>query len=286
MHRGYLKLWRKVEDSGLLQIPLTYALFTFILLKATHKPRKIGTPHGVVELQRGEYMSGRIALARDLNQSEQSIRTGLDRLQKMEILTITSTSRYSIYTIVNYGNYQDDNQESTSPDPMDNQHLTNGQPAGNQQSTTKQTHKHNKNEKNVRIKSPSDYSDEFEQAWSEYPKREGASKKDSFKAWNARLKSGVLPSAMIEGVKRYASYCKAREIESQFIKQPATFFGPSEHYLNDWDIPKDAKKSPVLAWWATNELMLAKGKELGTEPRPGEGWQEFKSRLSKMVSEK
>jgi len=153
MHRGYLKLWRKVEDSGLLQIPLTYALFTFILLKATHKPRKIGTPHGVVDLQRGEYMSGRIALAKDLNQSEQSIRTGLDRLQKMEILTITSTSRYSIYTIVNYNNYQDDNQEATNADPTDNQHLTNGQPASNQHPTTKQTHKHKKNEKNVNTKS-------------------------------------------------------------------------------------------------------------------------------------
>ena len=153
MHRGYLKLWRKVEDSGLLQIPLTYALFTFILLKATHKSRKVGTPHGVVELQRGEYMSGRIALAKDLNQSEQSVRTGLDRLQKMGILTITSTSRYSVYSIVNYNNYQDDNQESTSPAPTDNQQPTNGQPTDNQQPTTKQTHKHYKNEKNVSIKS-------------------------------------------------------------------------------------------------------------------------------------
>jgi len=150
VHRGYLKLWRKVEDSGLLQIPLTYALFTFILLKATHKPRKVGTPHGVVELQRGEYMSGRISLAKDLNQSEQSIRTGLDRLVKMEILTIKPTSRYSIYTIVNYGNYQDDNQELTSQTPTDNQQITNGQPADNQQLTTKQTHKHSNNEKNVK----------------------------------------------------------------------------------------------------------------------------------------
>lgn len=173
MHRGYLKLWRKVEDSGLLQIPLTYALFTFILLKATHKPRKIGTPHGVVELQRGEYMSGRIALARDLNQSEQSIRTGLDRLQKMEILTITSTSRYSIYTIVNYNNYQDDNQEATSAVPTDNQHPTNGQPTDNQHPTTKQTHKHNKNEKNVNTKAlvratrlPSDWV--LPKAWGEW----------------------------------------------------------------------------------------------------------------------
>jgi hypothetical protein len=66
----------------------------------------------------------------------------------MEILTITSTSRYSIYAIVNYGNYQDDNQEATSADPTDNQHLTNGQPTDNQHPTTKQTHKHNKNEKN------------------------------------------------------------------------------------------------------------------------------------------
>lgn len=131
MNRGYVKVWRKIEDSGLLQMPNTLALFMFLLLNASHKDKKIGTPTGVVELKRGEYISGRIELAKKLKQSEQEIRTSLDRLIKLEILTKKSTSKYSIYVIENYSKYQDSNQEATS-------NLTNNQPANNQQTTTKQ----------------------------------------------------------------------------------------------------------------------------------------------------
>jgi len=74
----------------------------------------------------------------------------------------------------------------------------------------------------------------FEEAWTCYPKRPGASKQGSLKAWKARVKAGVDTQKMVLGVKRYAEYCKASGIDPQFIKQPATFFGPDEHYLADW----------------------------------------------------
>lgn len=90
-------------------------------------------------------------------------------------------------------------------------------------------------DKDTELKKPTaEYSAEFELAWAAYPKREGASKKDSFKAWSARIKGGVLPSVMIAGAERYAAYCKAQGTEQQYIKQPATFFGVGEHYLADW----------------------------------------------------
>lgn len=79
-----------------------------------------------------------------------------------------------------------------------------------------------------------DYSPEFEEAWAGYPSRPGASKKESFKAWNARLKAGVAVEDLIAGVKRYARYVSEMKTEPQFIKQPATFFGPDEHYKADW----------------------------------------------------
>lgn len=80
----------------------------------------------------------------------------------------------------------------------------------------------------------------FELAWSAYPKRPGASKTDSLKAWNARLKAGADPLEMIEGVKAYAAYVVAKGSEPEFIKQPATFFGPGNHYRADWTPPQKA----------------------------------------------
>lgn len=84
--------------------------------------------------------------------------------------------------------------------------------------------------------SPDDYTDEFLQAWDSYPQRPGASKKDSFKAWSARLKAGVGSEIIISGVRRYANFVRVMKTEPQFIKSPQTFFGPGEHYLADWRV--------------------------------------------------
>lgn len=86
----------------------------------------------------------------------------------------------------------------------------------------------------------SKYTAEFEEAWSLYPSRPGASKAATFKAWKARLKAGASAQQMIEGAAAYAAYCKAERTEPQFIKQAATFFGPGEHFAADWTVRKGA----------------------------------------------
>ncbi len=80
----------------------------------------------------------------------------------------------------------------------------------------------------------SKYPAEFEIVWNAYPDRPGASKAEAFKAWSARLRAGASANAILAGVERYAAFCKASATEKTFIKQPATFFGPGEHYLSDW----------------------------------------------------
>lgn len=84
-----------------------------------------------------------------------------------------------------------------------------------------------------------DYSPEFEAAWQAYPKRAGGnSKSAAFKAWKARLKDDVKPEAMIEGVKRYAVYCRVTgNAGTQYVKQAASFFGPDRHFEESWSSP-------------------------------------------------
>lgn len=80
----------------------------------------------------------------------------------------------------------------------------------------------------------SKYPAEFEEAWLAYPDRPGRSKADACKAWKARVKAGAAADVILAGVRRYAAYCRAACTEPNYIKQPATFFGPGEHYLADW----------------------------------------------------
>jgi len=79
----------------------------------------------------------------------------------------------------------------------------------------------------------------FDQAMSEYPKRVGGdSRPDARKAWNARIKAGVKPEDIIDGVKRYAAHIRAKGKEhTEFVKRSCTFFGPGEHWKADYATP-------------------------------------------------
>lgn len=129
MHRGYIKIWRKLEDSGLLQMHSTLALFMHMLMKATYKPCRIG----MVELERGQLITGRIKLAEAIGVSDRQVRTCLDRLHDLNILTSKATNHFTVYTIVNYNEYQD--IDSSIDQPID-QPPTNKRPTTDQPPTT------------------------------------------------------------------------------------------------------------------------------------------------------
>jgi hypothetical protein len=80
------------------------------------------------------------------------------------------------------------------------------------------------------------YPDDFEAAWSAYPKRAGGNpKKSAFKAWSARRKQGVPAETMQAGVERYAQFIRAKGDErTEFVMQAQRFFGPNAEYDNDW----------------------------------------------------
>jgi len=79
-----------------------------------------------------------------------------------------------------------------------------------------------------------DYPAAFEEAWQAYPTRPGANKRATFKAWTARIRSGVAAETMLAGARGYSAYIQAT---GQHLKLPETFFGPDEHFGSDWTPP-------------------------------------------------
>ena len=112
-----------------------------------------------------------------------------------------------------------------------------------------------------KVKSSTDYSPAFEEAWQAYPKRSGGNNKlSAFKAWNARIKQGVQPETMLAGVKRYASFMASEgKIGTSFVKQAATFFGPDRHFDEAWLVETPAVKAPTrqeqsrYEWYAKSD---------------------------------
>ncbi len=85
---------------------------------------------------------------------------------------------------------------------------------------------------------------DFEVIWREYPKRPGGQDKNgAFRAWSTRRREGVSAETLLEGVRRYAKYILVTgKSNTEFIKLAKTFFNASEHFNEDWKLPKQITK--------------------------------------------
>lgn len=136
---GWVKLHRSLLDWEWYDDINVCRLFTHLILKANHKDK---TWRGI-KINTGSFVTGRQALSEETGLSEQKIRSCLDKLKSTSEITIESTNRYSVVTLVNWESYQNNDNELTSnstTNPLSNQ------PTDNQQITT------TKNDKNVNNK--------------------------------------------------------------------------------------------------------------------------------------
>lgn len=80
----------------------------------------------------------------------------------------------------------------------------------------------------------------FDALWALYPKRAGGNPKPAaLKTYRARLAAGVTHDELAAGLVRYAAFCAATgKVGTEYVKQAATFFGPSdEAWAELWAIP-------------------------------------------------
>jgi hypothetical protein len=88
--------------------------------------------------------------------------------------------------------------------------------------------------------------EEFEKAWTAFPKRPGSSKVEALKAWTAQVEAGAKPADLAAGAQRYASFCVAAKTDPKFFLKPAKFFGPDQHYLADWSTDQSSAATAAI----------------------------------------
>jgi hypothetical protein len=86
---------------------------------------------------------------------------------------------------------------------------------------------------------------EFEQIWTVYPKRAGGDpKRDALITFRARRKEGHTFEEMLQGTQRYARFCEATgKLHTETVRMAKTFFGPSKHFLERYDLPAPAMRA-------------------------------------------
>jgi len=129
MKNGYIKLHRKLTEWEWYNDANTFRVFMHLLLMANYAPKR----YRGHEIPVGSVVTGRKALAKALNISEQNVRTSLAKLKSTSEITIKVTNKFSVISIVNYREYQSASDGATSKTTSN---LTNNQPTTNQQLTT------------------------------------------------------------------------------------------------------------------------------------------------------
>jgi preprotein translocase subunit SecF len=108
MHRGYIKLWRKMKDWDWYEDINTFRLFIHLLLSANYKEKSWKGQ----KVCPGEVITGRITLAEETGLTESQVRTSLDKLKSTSDITIKTTNKYSVISINNWDDYQQNSQQN------------------------------------------------------------------------------------------------------------------------------------------------------------------------------
>ncbi len=137
MNRGYVRLWRKSLDAGWIKNHKLWAFWTYCLMKATHKEFDEIVGLQVVHLIPGQFVFGRKKASKETGLTEREIRTILAFLRNAGNLTIKTTNKFSIITIINWPTYQGDTSE--------NDQLSDQPPTSKRPHTNTITHKNIKN---------------------------------------------------------------------------------------------------------------------------------------------
>ena len=146
---GWIKLHRKMINWEWYQDKNVKELFIHLLLTVNHKDKKWQG----IEVKRGQRITSLEHLSNEINLSIMQIRTALNKLKLTNEITVKTTNKYTVITIVKYSNYQcQDVIDNKQNNIQDNNQITNEQQTNNKQITTNKNDKNIKNEKNEKEK--------------------------------------------------------------------------------------------------------------------------------------
>ncbi|HPC02988.1 MAG TPA: hypothetical protein PLE04_04380 [Syntrophales bacterium] len=176
MNRGYVHLWRKSLDAGWIRNHKLWSFWTWCLLKASHREHDVIVGLQVVHLLPGQFIFGRRKAAEETGLTEREIRTIIELLKNTGNLTIKTTNKFSIITIINWHIYQ-----GKEPDERPAKRPTKGQ-----QTTT------NNNGNNVNKKDPEFFSSQISVFRERYPSDFQKTIDDTLKAVSSTRKGGKI----------------------------------------------------------------------------------------------
>ena len=121
----------------------------------------------------------------------------------------------------------------------------------------------------------------FETFWALYPrkvaKRVAQRKFEALRSDEQELALRALPN--------HIKYWKTKNTEMDYIPHAATWIG--QFRFEDEIVIEEPKqnKRPELPWYSSEELTIKKANEIGVQAYAGEGWQQWRARISQKIKQ-
>ena len=110
--KGWIKLWRAIEDNPRCTDPDWRAVWTHLLLNATHRPIDGVFGGRRITLQPGQLITGRFKIAQRTGVQESKVKRLLEVLKNDHQIDQQAGNKSSIITIVNWQLYQAIDQQN------------------------------------------------------------------------------------------------------------------------------------------------------------------------------
>jgi hypothetical protein len=120
----------------------------------------------------------------------------------------------------------------------------------------------------------------FDKFYALYPRKQG--RRAAEKSWQ-RLSSQEQQDAL-EALPNHIEYWKLKQTEKDFIPHPATWINQGR-WEDELDMEVKKNKKPDLPWYSSEELTTKKAQEVQCPAYAGEGWQQWRSRISQKIKQ-
>lgn len=256
MNNGFIKLHRKILDNPIIMKDSEHlALWTYLLLEATHKNLDRLFKGERITLKAGQLITGRTVISKVLNINSSKVQRILDDFEREKQIEQQTSNKNRLISILKWDEYQSSEQQVNSTfsqnyftgfekhpkneQQLNNweqdismgiedctnkseQQLNNKRTTTEQQANTLQEYKECKNIKKEKKNNIYTLVQEFENLWSIYPKKQG--KTDAEKKYQKYRKEGTTYEEVLQGLENYNSYIKRKGIEQRYIKNGSTWF--------------------------------------------------------------
>lgn len=158
---GYIKIHRKLIEWGWYSVPCVKDVFIHLLITANYSPSEY---RGVM-IERGQAVYGLDSLSQSLGYSIKQVRTAIGKLRQTGEITTWTNRQFSVATIVNYDEYQDDDRANEGQ-TKGKRKANEGQTKGTQRAVSKEE----KEEKEIKKSTYTSVVDDFNRICKSLPR--------------------------------------------------------------------------------------------------------------------